>query len=71
MKVPVVKTRSCLKWFKDFDENTLRPFLIHKYSKIKKDRDYLIFTLLKDNKNIEQFVDPKQEKSHEVDGQKN
>jgi len=32
-----------IKIFKGFDERALRPFLIHKYSKVKKERDYILF----------------------------
>lgn len=38
--------------FKRFDENTLRPCLIHKYNKVKKERDYVLFTKLRENINI-------------------
>ena len=46
----------CMTWFKNFDNNKLKPFLIYKYQKAshKKVREYFDM-LMKEGKNIEEI----------------
>jgi len=52
------KARGILKWFKGLDERVFRPWLIHKYSKIKKDRDYNIYMNMKQDVIVEHYDVP-------------
>lgn len=40
------KKNSCIKYFKEFDENILKPILIYKYSKKRKEKQYELFAAM-------------------------
>ena len=60
------KKNSCVKYFKEFDETILKPILIHKYSKEKKEKQFELFDLMqKKGAHIEQTYANKQSSSSE------
>lgn len=49
-----------MKYFKEFDENVLKPILIYKYSKERKEKQFELFDVMKTKgQNIEQmYINP-------------
>jgi len=50
------KQGSMVKFFKRMDDELIRPFLIHNYSREKKDRDYKLFKLMQKGSEIEDLL---------------
>lgn len=60
------KKNSCVKYFKDFDNTILRPILIYRYSKERKEKQFELFDLMqKKGVNIEKAFASKKDSSSE------